>query len=210
MPRDLKKSSRIPLLQFFPEVHIQLDYLFGRLPKEEPATWIVATIQLLWLGVFIFQHMQRSVPVKLTLNFFYAVCWKGKNKPGYRWACPRYGPIGADIGGIVWANWQRIPKGLLRRNALRLHVRMREPVPLSFYRISVQPAELSSRSTWACRKLKCSPRVHSGEVCLHLQKCARRTLTMQTRLETGQHPKTPRCASGTPILATRGPSYSKD
>ena len=87
----------------------------GRLPKEGPATLIVATIQLRWLSVLRFQHMQRSVPVKLTLNFnfFYAVSWEGKNKPGYRWACPRYGPTGADIGGIVWANWQRTAKGLL-------------------------------------------------------------------------------------------------
>ena len=38
---------------------------------------------------------------------------EGKNKPGYRWACPRYGPTGADMGGIVWANWQRTAKGLL-------------------------------------------------------------------------------------------------
>ena len=96
-----------------PEVHIQLDYLLGRLPKEDPATLIVATIQLLWLSILRFQHMQRSVPVKLTLNIFYAVCWKGKKKPGYRWACPRYGPTGADIGGIVWASWQRNAKGLL-------------------------------------------------------------------------------------------------
>ena len=95
-----------------PEVHIQLDYFLGRLRTEDPATLIVATIQLLWLGVLRFQHMQRSVPVKLTLHFFYAVCWKRKNKPGYRWACPRYGPTGTDIGGIVWANWQRTAKGL--------------------------------------------------------------------------------------------------
>ena len=67
-----------------PEVHIQLDYLLGRLHTEDPATLIAATIQLLWLSVLRFQHMQRSVPVKLTLHFFYAVCWKGKNKPGYR------------------------------------------------------------------------------------------------------------------------------
>ena len=95
-----------------PEVHIQLDYLLARLPEGDPATLIVATIQILWLSVLRFQHLQRSVPVKLTQNFFHAVCWKGKNKPGYRWACPRHGPTGADVGGVVWGNWQRTAKGL--------------------------------------------------------------------------------------------------
>ena len=94
-----------------PEVHTQLDNLLGRLHPEDLATLIVATIQLLWLSVMRIQHMQRGVPVKLTLHFFYVVCWKGKNKPGYRWACPRYGPTGTDIGGIVWNNWQRTAKG---------------------------------------------------------------------------------------------------
>ena len=94
-----------------PEVHVQLDYLLKGLHPENPATLIVATIQLLWLSVLRFQHMQRSVPVKLTSHFLFAVCWKGKNKPGYRWACPRYGPTGTDIGGIVWHNWQRTAKG---------------------------------------------------------------------------------------------------
>ena len=95
-----------------PEVHIQLDHLLNRLPEGDPAILIVATIQILWLSVLRFQHLQRSVPVKLTKNFFHAVCWKGKNKPGYRWACPRYGPTGTDIGGVVWRNWQQTAKGL--------------------------------------------------------------------------------------------------
>ena len=175
----------------------------GRLPKEDPATSIVATIQLLWQSVLRFQHMQRNVPVKLTLNFFYAVCWKGRislatggHAQGMGQLAPTWeassGPIGSELPKD---SWNRLSASC-----------MREPVPPSPYRTSIQPAELSSRSTWACRKLKCSPRFHSGEVCLHLQKCARRTQTMQTLLETGQLLKTPRCASGTPTLAMRGRS----
>ena len=48
--------------------------------------------------------------MKLTANFLYGVCWKGKGKPGYRWACPRYGPTGADVGSCVWESWQKLAK----------------------------------------------------------------------------------------------------
>ena len=104
-----------------PEVHLHLDRLFAQLPPADPARVVIAAIQVLWMGVLRFQHMQRSVPVRLTTSFLHGVCWKGKGKPGYRWACPRYGPTGADICGFLWDAWQRVaasspetPFGLLR------------------------------------------------------------------------------------------------
>ena len=107
-----------------PEVHLHLDRLFTQLPPADPARVVIAATQVLWMGVLRFQHMQRSVPVRLTSNFLHGVCWKGKGKPGYRWACPRYGPTGADICGFVWDTWQHVaagsletPFGLLRDNS---------------------------------------------------------------------------------------------
>ena len=73
--------------------------------------YVIAIIQLLWMSVLRFQHMQRSVPVKLTSEFLYGICWKGKGKPAHRWACPRYGPTGEDICGCVWNTWQQLSKG---------------------------------------------------------------------------------------------------
>ena len=87
-----------------PEVHIHLDHLLSRLTDIDPTRIVVAIIQLLWMSVLRFQHMQRSMPVRLTAHFLYGVCWKGKSIPGYRWACPRYGPTGADVGSCVWEN----------------------------------------------------------------------------------------------------------
>ena len=63
------------------------------------------------MSVLRFQHMQRSVPVKLTTEFLYGICWKGKGTPAYRWACPRYGPTGEDICGCVRDAWQQLSKG---------------------------------------------------------------------------------------------------
>jgi len=103
-----------------PEVHVHLDQVFGRLPSTDPAKIVIAIIQLLWMSVLRFQHMQRSMPTKITSNFIFGVCWKGKGKPGYRWACPRFGPAGADVGMFVWEQWQNLagrsaeaPYGLL-------------------------------------------------------------------------------------------------
>ena len=93
-----------------PEVHIRLDYLLAQLPTTDPTRILVAVIQLLWMSVLRFQHMQRSIPLKLTAHFLYCVCWKGKGKPGYRWACPRHGPTGADVGGCIWDNWTELAK----------------------------------------------------------------------------------------------------
>ena len=84
-----------------PEVHVQLDHVFRQLGGSGPARVIIAIIQLLWMSVLRFQHMQRSLPVRLTSEFLYGICWKGKGKPAYRWACPRYGPTGEDICGCV-------------------------------------------------------------------------------------------------------------
>ena len=94
-----------------PEVHICLDCLPARLSESDPTRVVVAIIQLLWTSVLRFQHMQRSVPLMLTTHFLYGVCWKGKGKPGYRWACPRYGPTGADVGGCIWDSWAKLTKG---------------------------------------------------------------------------------------------------
>ena len=55
--------------------------------------------------------MQRSVPVRLTSEFLYGICWKGTGKPAYRWACPRYGPTGEDVCGCIWSSWQQLAKG---------------------------------------------------------------------------------------------------
>ena len=94
-----------------PEVHVRLDSLLTKLHKTDPTRIVVAIIQLLWMSVLRFQHMQRSIPLRLTAHFLYGLCWKGKGKPGYRWACPRHGPAGADVGGCVWDAWASLPKG---------------------------------------------------------------------------------------------------
>ena len=94
-----------------PEVHVRLDCLLTGLPEADPTRIVVAIIQLLWMSVLRFQHMQRSIPLRLTTHFLYGVCWKGKGKPGYRWACPRHGPTGADVGRVIWDNWVSLPKG---------------------------------------------------------------------------------------------------
>ena len=94
-----------------PEVHLHLDRLLTRLPVTGPTRVLVAVIQLLWMSALRFQHMQRSMPVKLTAHLLYRVCWKGKGKPGYRCACPRYGPANADVGGCVWEKLQSVAKG---------------------------------------------------------------------------------------------------
>ena len=96
-----------------PEVHVHLDRVFSQLPDTDPAKIVVAVVQLLWMSVLRFQHMQRSMPIKITANFIFGVCWKGKGKPGYRWACPRFGPSGADVGMFIWQRWQ----DLARRSA---------------------------------------------------------------------------------------------
>ena len=93
-----------------PEVHLHLDRLLPQLSDIDPAMIVIAVIQLLWMSVLRFQHMQRSMPVELTANFLYGVCWKGKGKPGYRWACPRYGPTGADVGSCIWKSCQKLAK----------------------------------------------------------------------------------------------------
>ena len=110
-----------------PEVHIRLDYLLAQLHKSDPTRIVVAIIQLLWMSVLRFQHMQRSMPLKLTAHFLYCVCWKGKGKPGYRWACPQYGPTGTDVGGCIWDSWAELannahapPFGLLYNNGIPL------------------------------------------------------------------------------------------
>ena len=153
-----------------PEVHLHLDRLFSRLSDADPAMVVFAVIQLLWMSVLRFQHMQRSMPVKLTANFLYGVCWKGKGKPGYRWACPPYGPTGADVGGCGWSSWQKLAKiapsppfGLLYQNAapfsladfrsasravLREHLGMQEtdisPLTYSLRRSMPNLAEMSA------------------------------------------------------------------
>ena len=93
-----------------PEVHVHLDRVFSQLPDTDPAKIVVAVVQLLWMSVLRFQHMQRSMPIKITANFIFGVCWKGKGKPGYRWACPRFGPSGADVGMFVWQQWQNLAR----------------------------------------------------------------------------------------------------
>ena len=94
-----------------PEVHVQLDRLFCQMDSTDPARILIAIIQLLWMSMLRFQHMQRSVPVKLTTEFLYGICWIGKGKPAYRWACPRYGLIGEDICGCVWDAWRQLSRG---------------------------------------------------------------------------------------------------
>ena len=89
-----------------PEMHWHLSAV--RDPTaEEPLHIVAACMQMLWMSVLRFKHFQRSVPVKLTTHFFHAVCWKGKATPGFRWACPRWGPTGTDIGGTVWNAWTK-------------------------------------------------------------------------------------------------------
>ena len=94
-----------------PEVHVQLNRVFCQLDCADPARILIAIIQLLWMSVLRFQHMQRSVPVRLTTESLYGICWKGKGKPAYRWACPGYGLTGEDICGCVWNAWQQLSKG---------------------------------------------------------------------------------------------------
>lgn len=94
-----------------PEVHVQLDHVFRQIGDSDPAKVIIAIIQLLWMSVLRFQHMQRSVPVKLTSELLHCICWKGKGKPAFRWTCPRYGPTGQDICGCIWHTWQGVSKG---------------------------------------------------------------------------------------------------
>ena len=57
-----------------PEVHIHLDCLLARLHESDPTRIVVAIIRLLWMSVLRFQHMQRSIPPKLTTHFLYGVC----------------------------------------------------------------------------------------------------------------------------------------
>ena len=109
VPEGVTSSEQ--LVAFDPEVHVQLDRVFCQLDSADPARILIAIIQLLWMSVLRFQHMQRSVPVKLTTEFLYGICWKGKGKPAYRWACPRYGPTGEDVCGCVWDAWQQLSKG---------------------------------------------------------------------------------------------------
>ena len=87
-----------------------MGHVFCQLACADPARILIAIIQLLWMSVLRFQHMQRSVPVRLTTEFLYGICWKGKGKPAYRWACPRYGPTGADVGGCIWDHRQELAR----------------------------------------------------------------------------------------------------
>ena len=152
MPSGLAPEQRVAS---DPEVHLHLDRLFSQMPDSDPAKIVVAVIQLLWMSVLRFQHMQRSMPTRISSNFLFGVCWKGKGKPGYRWACPRFGPADADVGMFIWDRWQSLartsaeaPFGLLyegsspfsladfhtaSRAVLRQHLGMREVDIFSSY-----------------------------------------------------------------------------
>ena len=83
-----------------PEAHIHLDHLLAQLTDADPTSIVAAVIQLLDERPPFPAH-QRSMPIKLTAHLLYGVCWKGKGKPGYIWACPRHGPTGADVGSCI-------------------------------------------------------------------------------------------------------------
>ena len=142
-----------------PEVHVRLDVLFPSLEESNPTRIVVAIIQVLWMSVLRFQHLQRSVPVKLTTYFLYSVCWKGKGKPGYRWACPRYGPTGADVGKCVWDSWAQLAKGagappfgLLFDNGVPLSLSQFHAASRSVLANTVQMRDASAFSSYSLRR----------------------------------------------------------
>eukprot|EP00974_Lingulodinium_polyedra_P069926 6765794-Lingulodinium_polyedra.AAC.1 len=53
----------------------------------------------IWMAVLRFRHAQRCILMKLTKYQLQGAVLQGKGKPGYRWAMPRYGPLGCDVGG---------------------------------------------------------------------------------------------------------------
>ena len=142
-----------------PELHIRLDTLFSRLSEADPTRIVVAGIQILWMSVLRFQHMQRSIPVRLTKYFLYAVCWKGKGKPGYRWACPRYGPTGADIGKYLWDKWSELsggadatPFGLLYSNKIPLSLSQFHTATRAILSTSIGMQDVSDFSSYSLRR----------------------------------------------------------
>ena len=43
----------------------------------------------------------------LTDEALHGVSLLGKRKPGFRWACPCFGPGGWDVGRHMWDSWNR-------------------------------------------------------------------------------------------------------
>ncbi len=104
-----------------PELHVQVDLLLQRMGDTDPLSVVAAAIQLMWASVLRYKHLQRSVLTKLTSEFLWGACWKGKRKPGFRWAAPRFGPAGADVGKLLWDRYTavagaqgQVPYGVVR------------------------------------------------------------------------------------------------
>ena len=88
-----------------PELALQIEEAWAALPPGSVYWPIGAAMLFLWMAVLRFKHAQRSCLVRLTSVVLEGVCHRGKRKPGFRWACPRFAPGGGDVGGALWKSW---------------------------------------------------------------------------------------------------------
>ena len=98
-----------------PEVHMQMEQALEELPAKDPHSIPLVGAMVICMSVLRFRHVQRSVLSKLTEHTLQGVCTRGKAKPGFRWAMPRFGPLGSDIGGRLWEAWKEASHKGVRR-----------------------------------------------------------------------------------------------
>jgi hypothetical protein len=72
--------------------------------RREEDRVLAATVVIMGIGCLRAKHVQRSYLLKIGTNMLYGVCLRGKNKPGYKWAAPRFFH-GRDVGQILWRDW---------------------------------------------------------------------------------------------------------
>ena len=129
-------------------------------PPWTPASSAAAQVWLLWASALRFSHLGRSVFTALTKVAVYGVCSLGKRSPGYRWAIPRYGPSGADVGGQLFARWHELSHARgkplpslafdLCTGAPLTHNDMRSAIPAVFTAAGAGAAELAT--TYSLRR----------------------------------------------------------
>ena len=117
-----------------------------------PASSAAAQAWVLWASALRFSHLGRSVFTALTNEAVYGVCALGKRSPGYRWAIPRRGPTGEDVGGRVFQRWLQLSEARggplpslafdLASGAPLTHNDMRSALPATFGAAGAQAPEL--------------------------------------------------------------------
>ena len=98
-----------------PEVLLQMEQTVQRLPEDDPHVVPILGALTIAYSVLRFRHVQRSVLTQLCKVTIQGVCTRGKGRPGFRWSMPRYGPLGTDIGRMLWNQWTAICSSGIKR-----------------------------------------------------------------------------------------------